>query len=218
MKLHVSSKRKVRGPRAFTLVEALIASTSLVIIVASVIICNLYGLSMATRQQIWMGASHDAAKTVGLLMGDIRSAVSLEVGSYANNVFTQAGTSNQQSGTALMIFTNSTGTVATGPWILYYYNATSNNLVRTNLNPSGTGDCQIVSANSITNDSTHPIFTELDCSDTGTAISNQTGLAPVSVYLSFTKLQNSQVVIANGSAVDLYQLTTVATPRLLLAQ
>jgi hypothetical protein len=58
----------------------------------------------------------------------------------------------------------------------------------------------------------------LDCSDTGTAISNQTGLAPVSVYLSFTKLQNSQVVIANGSAVDLYQLTTVATPRLLLAQ
>jgi hypothetical protein len=218
MKLHVSSNRKLHAWRAFTLVETLIASTCLVIIVASVIACNLYGLSMATRQQIWMGASHDAAKTVGMLMGDIRSAVSLEVGSYSNKVFTQTAGTNQQSGTALMIFTNSTGTVAGGPWILYYYNSTSNNLVRTNLYTTGTGDCQIVSANSITNDSTHPIFTELDFTDTGTAISNRTTLAPISVYLSFTKLQNSQVVIANGSSVDLYQLTTVATPRLLLAQ
>ncbi len=218
MKLQGSKSRTWRGRRAFTLVEALVASVSLIILIGSVIMCNLYGLSMAVRQQIWLGASDDAAQAVGRLMGDIRSAVTLQVGSYQANVFTQTVSSNQQSGNALLIFTNSAGTIAAGPWVLYYYDSTSNNLVRTNFYGAGTlGDYKLVSANPITNDSTHPIFTELDNSGTGAPISNATTLAPVSVYLSFTKLQDPQVVIENGSVVDLYQVTIAVFPRALLS-
>jgi hypothetical protein len=213
MKLQSSDIRTLRGGRAFTLVEALVASTTLVILLGSVIMCNLFGLSMAVRQQIWLGASDDAAQAIGRLMGDIRSAVTLQVGTNLNNVFTPASSTGQQSGTALRIFTNSTGTASAGPWILYYYDSTSNYLVRTNFNGRGVaGDCKLVSANSITNDNNHPIFTEV--SYTGTPLTTAVPTAPISVYLSFTKLQDPDVVIENGSVVDLYQIITTVTPRM----
>jgi Tfp pilus assembly protein PilW len=218
MKLHNSKSRMSRGRRAFTLVEAMVASVTLIILIGSVIMCNLFGLAMATRQQIWLGASDDAAQAVGALEGDIRSAIAMEVGTFQTNVFTITVATNQQSGNALVVFTNSTATLATGPWVLYYYDSTSNNLVRSNFYGVGiAGDSKYVSANPITNDSTHPIFTELDSSGTGTPISNSASLAPVSIYLSFTKLQNPQIVIESGSLVDLYQITITAFPRAMLS-
>jgi Tfp pilus assembly protein PilW len=219
MKLPRSSIKLLRGARAFTLLEAMIASTTLVIVIGSVIMCNLFGLAMAARQQIWVGASDDAAQALGIMMGDIRSAVALQVGSYANNIFTPAGATSQQSGSALLIFTNTGVTFASGPWTMLYYDSVSNNLVRSNFYaPGNPGDFKMVSANWITNDATHPIFTELDCTDTGTAISNVQSLTPVAIYLSFTKLQDPQIVIENGSVVDLYQILATITPRQVLTE
>jgi len=209
MKLHCSKSRTLRGCRAFTLVEALVVSVTLIIIIGSVIMCNLFGLAMSARQQIWLGASDDAAQAASMLMGDIRSAITLQVGTYSNNVFTQTAATNQQSGNALMVFTNTTAT----PWILYYYDSVSNNLIRSNYYGVGiAGDFKLVSANPITNDSGHPIFTEVDY--TGSPLSNCVSLASIQVYLSFTKLQDPGIVIENGSAVDLYQIITTVTPRL----
>jgi hypothetical protein len=212
MKLRPSPSGSLHGRNAFTLVETLITSTTLVIIIGSVIMCNLFGLAMAARQQIWLGASDDSAQAISTMIGDIHSTVSLEVGSFSNNVFTQTASSGQQSGNALLIFTNSSNT----PWILYYYDSVSNNLVRSNYYGAGVaGDSRLVSANPITNDLTHPIFTEVDY--TGTPLSNSTPLAPsICIYLSFTKLQDPQIVIENGSAVDLYQIITTVSPRLRL--
>jgi hypothetical protein len=215
MKLPSSNVRTSRGEYAFTFVEALIASTTLVILVASVIMCNLYGLAMAKRQAIWLGASSDAVQAIGTLTADIRSAVSMQVGSYQSGAFTQCSITNSQTGSALMIFSTSNST----PWTLYYYDTVTSNLYRTNYNgPGVSGDYKMVSANPITNDSTRPIFSELDTSGMGTLITNYNSLAPVSIYLSFIKLQNPQVIIEDGSLVDLYQLTTTVTPRLVLTQ
>lgn len=211
MKLPSSHDVALRGRRAFTLVEVLIASTTLVIIVGSVIMCNLYGLAMASRQQIWLGASDDSAKAMSTLTTNIRSAVTLEVGTFASSVFTQTGSTNQQSGNALMVFftTNST------PWTLFYYDSTSNNLVQSNFYGAGSGgDCRLVSANPITNDVTHPIFTEVDYTDT--PLSNATPVASIGIYLSFTKLQNPQINIESGSIVDLYQISAIVSPRIRL--
>jgi Tfp pilus assembly protein PilV len=220
MKLQCSKSRTLRGWRAFTLVEVMIASVAIIILIGSVIMCNLYGLAMAVRQQIWLGASDDAAQAVSKLMGDIRAANTLQVGTYTSNVFTQTAATNQQSGNALLIFSTTNTALATGPWTLYYYNVAtnmqglnSNSLVRTNFYGAGIpGDCKLVSANPITNDYTHPIFTEVD--STGTPLSTATPVASVSVYLSFTKLQDPQVVIESGSVVDFYQITITVTPRI----
>ena len=212
MKLSASSIKTRRGQRAFTLVEALVASTTLVILTAAVIMANLFGLAMADRQQIWLGASDDAAQAVGTLMGDIRSAITLQVGTWQSGVFTPAVNTNQQSGSALIIY-STTNTTATGPSVLYYYDPSTTNLMRTNYNgPGVAGDYRRVSANPVTNDLTHPIFTEVDY--TGTPLSTNTPLASVNIYLSFIRLQNPQIIIAPGNMVDLYQITTTVSPRL----
>jgi hypothetical protein len=213
MTLRPSNSCGARVARAFTLVEVLVASTTLVILIGSVIMCNLFGLSMAFRQQIWLGASDDSAQAISTLMGDIRSAQYVEVGTYSGGAFAQTSSSNQQAGSALMIFTNTTGTPAAGPWILYYYDSVCNNLCRTDYLGSGiSGDFKYVSANPITNDNTHQIFTQVDY--TGTPLSNATPLSSVTVYLSFTKLQDPQIDIESGSLVDLYQIIMTVTPRL----
>ncbi len=208
MKLTRSSSSGRRGQRGFTLVEALIASTTLVIIVGSVIMCNLFGLAMADRQQIWLGASDDSAEAVSTLTTAIRSANTLQIGSYSSGVFTQDSNTNAQSGNALLVYSTSNSY----PWSLFYYEPTSNNLVQTNYyGPSVAGDYNLVSANPITNDSTHPIFSEVDYN--GNPVTNASSFA-ISIYLSFTKLQDPQIIIENGSLVDLYTVTAVVFPRL----
>jgi hypothetical protein len=227
MRLPCANTRMSRGWRAFTLAETMIASATLVIVMGSVIACNLFGLSMAARQQIWLDASDDAAQAVGTMMQDIRSATILAVGTYSNNVFNQTPGNVQQSGNALMICTNSPTPGNAPPWapysyILYYYDSVSNNLVRVNYNGAGVaGDFKLVSANPITNDYVNPIFTEVSCTQSSgnminTPLTNAAPLAAISIYLSFTKLQNSQVIIESGSAVDLYQIIATVSPRMKL--
>ncbi len=222
MKLSGPNIKSNHGLRAFTLAEALVTSATLIIIIGSVIMCNLFGLAMAVRQQIWLGASDDSAQCVGTLMSDIRSATAISVGTFSNGVFTPVAAGVQQSGNALMIATNTpapTGAALwSAPWTLYYYDgttdATSNSLIRSNFYTSATGDWKLVSANPITNDVTHPIFTQVDY--TGTPLTNATPLSAISIYLSFTKLQDPEIVIEDGSSVDLYQIITVVSPRLRL--
>jgi hypothetical protein len=226
MRLPSSKTRTLRGQIAFTLTEVMISAATLLIVMGSVIACNLFGLAMAARQQIWMGASDDAAQTVSTLMGDIRAATIMAVGSYSNNLFTQASGSGPQSGNALMICT-STNVPSTPPpwtvsWTLYYYDSVSNNLVRSNYYGLGApGDFKLVSANPITNDIIHPIFTEVYCTNVNgsnivTPLSSYTALPAVSVYLSFTAVQNYQIVIGSGSQYDLYQIMATISPRLRL--
>ena len=202
---HQSAGRRNRD--AFTLIESLIVTATLVIVIGSVILCNLFGLSMAVRQQIWMGASDDACRTVSTLMQDIRAATTLQVGNYSSNVFTPTPDNTNQTGNALLIFPT-TNTVA--PFTLYYFNTVSNTLVRTNFITAGVaGDFKQVSANELTND--HPLFSEVSC--TNTVLTNSRPMATISVYLSFTKLQDPQVVIETGSLVDLYQIVLCVSPR-----
>jgi type II secretory pathway pseudopilin PulG len=210
MRTHVPHSQFLRRQAAFTLVETLIVMTTLVIIIGSVIMCNLFGLSMATRQQIWMDATDDSAQAISVLMGDVRSAVTLAVGSYSSGTFTTNATTNQQSGNALMVYT----TTNTTPCVLYYYSTTTSNLTRLYTDPNGNGSSTTVPSDPITNDLTHPIFTEVDY--TGTPLSNQTPVAAIQVYLSFIKLQDPQINIESGSVVDLYQVTTTVSPRIRL--
>ena len=58
-----------------------------VILIGSIVMCNLFGLSMSVRQQIWLSASDDSARALGTLMTDIRTGAS----NYVGNASTMAG-------------------------------------------------------------------------------------------------------------------------------
>ncbi len=203
-------KPEILGLRSgFTLMEATIAMGVLVVLVGSIIMCNLYGLSMAVRQQIWLSASDDAGHALGTLMSDIRTGASNYVGNGNLGGFTNTPINTPEVGNALKIYVNTTNGGTNIPWILYYYDTVSNNLIRTNYTGSNYGDFKLVSANPITND--NYIFTETDY--LGNVLTNPAATPIIQVYLSFTKLQNPQIVIAPGSPVDFYQIITTIADR-----
>jgi hypothetical protein len=202
--------REVVGRRSgFTLAESLVVMATLVILIGSIVMCNLFGLSMFDRQQIWLSASEDAGRALGRLESDIRAGASNYVGNGSLSGFTNATANSNQIGNALKIWIGTTNGGTNIPWILYYYDSTSNMLMRTNYTGSNFGDFDMVSANPITNDNS--IFTETDY--LGNVLTNAISTPIIQVYLSFTKLQNPQIEIAPGSAVDFYQIISTIASR-----
>jgi type II secretory pathway pseudopilin PulG len=209
MKLAISKSALIDQRSGFTLMETVVAMGLGVVLIGSIVMCNLFGLSMSVRQQIWLSASDDSARALGTLMTDIRSGASNYVGNGNLGGFTNIAAGTAQAGNALKIYVGTTNGGTNIPWILYYYDFTSNNLVRTNYTGSNFGDFKLVSANPITNDNF--IFTETDY--LGNVLTTQAATPIIQVYLSFTKLQNPEVSIAPGNPVDFYQIITTVASR-----
>jgi prepilin-type N-terminal cleavage/methylation domain-containing protein len=198
-------KNSRRG-RGFTLAEVLMAVTILVFVFAAIISVNLWGLAMNQRSQIWLNTSDDTRHSMEMLHEDVRTASTIYVGTGSLAGFTNVGATNVQAGNALLLYASTN----TNSWVLYYYDSTTNTLFRTNWDGTAVGDFKMVSANPITND--NYIFTMQDY--LGNILTNATPYPVVAIYLSFTKLQNPQIVIEPGSPVDFYQINTKIAPRM----
>jgi hypothetical protein len=166
----------------------------------------MWGLAMTYRSAIWLDSSDDARKTMGMLHEDVRTASSIYVGTGSLAGFTNAGVTNIQAGNAMLLYASTN----TNNWVLYFFDSSTNTLYRTNYDGTSVGDFRIVTANPITNDSY--IFTMQDY--LGNVLSNATPYPVIAIYLSFTKLQNPQIVIEPGSPVDYYQINTKIAPRM----
>jgi hypothetical protein len=199
------SSRRGRG-RGFTLAEVMLATTILVLVFAAIIAVNLWGLAMNQRSEIWLLCSDDTRHSMGLLHEDVRTASTIYVGTGSLAGFTNVGATNVQAGNAMQVYASTN----TNSWVLYYYDTTSNLLCRTNWDGTSVGDFKMVSANPITNDNN--IFTMEDY--LGNILTNATPYPVIAVYLSFTRLQNPQLVIAPGSPVDFYQINSKIAPRM----
>jgi hypothetical protein len=204
--------------RAFTLVEAMMASTVLVMVITSMILLNLWGLAMAARQQIWMSASDDSTQAYAALMQDIHSANTFCIGSGSNAAGFATNTTTSQSD-CLLIYPTPTNNI----WICYYYNPTSNAacpyadaLVRTNYNATNTGvsfrrlltyaERRGTGGGGITND--QHLFTTEDLNG-NPIVNNSTTPVIIDLYLGFIKSRNAQIVIAGPSNVaDVFQVRT----------
>jgi len=208
MRVRFKIPNPAAGVRAFTLAETLIVMGLIVVVGTALIFCNMFGMSMAVRQQIWMDASSDTAKTLGTVMNDVRAGELLAVGNYVNGVFVQAPDNTNQWGDAIRIYSSTSTNLP--PWVDYYYSTTTSNLIRTNYNGAGvSGSYSEISANPITND--QRIFTFENY--LGTIWTNTQTTPVVDVYLSYVKLQNPQVMIGPGNLIDLYMVRTRICPR-----
>ncbi|MGA3180398.1 MAG: hypothetical protein ABSF38_08665 [Verrucomicrobiota bacterium] len=219
MRLTIDQARGLGRAGGFTLGEALMASSVLMLVVMAMISFNLWGLSMATRSQIWLSAGDDARNAMRMLHQDIRTAYSVQVGSGISNGggpsngFIAVSATSPWVGNALFVVpsTNIYG------WVEYYYDTNSNMLCRTNYDGVSAGSFNLVSANPITND--NPIFTMqelLGSTINGSnvmAYNNTNPFPLVSIYLSFTSLQNPQIQIAPGNPVDFYQINSKVSMR-----
>jgi type II secretory pathway pseudopilin PulG len=217
MKITFANPHRLSHQSAFTLVEALVAMATLVILAGSLIMCNLYGISMAYRQQIWLSSSDDAARAFGMMLTDIRSGQSNAVGSGNLGGFTNIPQGTWQAGNALKIWGATTNAGTNLPWILYYYDPPSSNLYRTNYTGSNYGDFRLVSANCVQTNNTanaSNVFAQYDYLGNRVEQTTNCPTAPlVQVCLAFTSMQNPQIVIAPGGMIAFYQIQTTIASR-----
>lgn len=216
MKMKLSHATAAGQRSGFTMVEMMVVMVTLVVLCGSLIMCNLFGLSMAVRQQIWLSASDDSAQVLGKLMTDIRSGASNYVGNGSLAGFTNANTNVWQQGNALKILQANTNGITNGAWVMYYYDPPTSNLYRTNWTGSNSGDFMMASANMITTNNMYNsnIFSAYQfLNGSWVPETNVAGTQMILVCLGFTKLQNPQIIIGPGNLVDFYQITTMIASR-----
>jgi hypothetical protein len=133
------------GDLAFTLPEMMVSGAILVLMVGGMVLANLFGLRMFQIEETKLNASDQARKIVGVLMDEIHSCDTFQIGKFTNGTFTGLPLGAPQIGPALIVYptTNLTN------YIMYFVNTGDHKFRRAT---SVSGSTRIV-AQSVTNSS-----------------------------------------------------------------
>ena len=183
------------GEPAFTLTELMVSVTIFILLVGGVVSTNLFGLRMFQIEEIKLNASDEARRIVGVLMDEIHSCTTFQIGTFTNSTFTGLPLGAPQLGPALIVYptTNTTG------YIMYFVNPPDQTFRRATSVP---GSMRIVAR----------------------SVTNATGLFRAQDYLGnvLTNMQNNTVLHLKlefyqaarfGVPPDYYKLETSTTRR-----
>jgi hypothetical protein len=128
MKLSKPTAGRIRqnGSAAFTLPEALIATSVFLLLVIGIVSANLFGLRWYQIGQSEMVATDSAREAIGKMSGELRNCNNALVGIVTNGTFVAHVNGEQQSGNGLMIY----ATTNTNSYVLYYVNTSNENFIR----------------------------------------------------------------------------------------
>jgi len=105
MKTRIETGRRALGPaRAFTLVELMVTMALFTVVIGGVIYSHITGLKMYELTKAKLGANDQTRTALGLLVGEVRSAHTLEIGNVSGATFTQVADGSPQEGAALQIY------------------------------------------------------------------------------------------------------------------
>jgi len=115
-RFHTGSRRS--GELAFTLTEVMVSMAIFTLLVAGLVSANLFGLRMFQIEENKLNASDQARKIVGVLMNEIHSCETFQIGTFTNGTFTGLPLGVAQIGPALIVYpsTNITN------YIVYFVN------------------------------------------------------------------------------------------------
>lgn len=215
MKSHLSNSRPAcrksqRGERAFTLVEAMFASGTLVVLILAVLSAHLMGLRLDQLVESKAGASDASRRVINQLPMDIRAAKMWTIGNLSGTNVTPIAGGSPQQGTALQLFQTSVGS----SYILYYFDLSDSNnsngkLVRTtstNWNP-------VVIASNLINSL---YFTAEDYN--GVVATNQGNSTTykniIHTVLQVCQFQYPLTAVGTNGLYDYYRMDLKATPHL----
>jgi hypothetical protein len=128
---------------AFTLTEMMVSAAVFILLVGGVVSTNLFGMRMFQIEQIKLNASDEARKIVGVLMDEIHSCDSFQIGTFANGTFTGLPLGAPRLGPALIVYP----TTNTTQYIMYFVNPADQRFWRATSVP---GSARVV-AQSVTN-------------------------------------------------------------------
>ena len=186
--------------QGFTLTEVMITMALVLIVLAAVLSCHLFGMRLFELTKAKLGASDEARGAISTLISEIRSAKTLRVGSGTLASFAEVIPNQPQVGNAIQIYP----TINTNSFIRYFWDSTDQKLKR------ATNDATeaYVVAHSISN---QIVFTAEDY--TGKVLTNNDNNRVIGLSLQFYQLQYPAVSIGPGNHYDYYQLRTKITRR-----
>lgn len=129
--------------RAFTLPEILIASTILVLLVAGILLANLFGLRIFQLSQTKLNATQWSRETLMQFTDEIHSCNQVQVGTISNGVFSAFLDGELQQGNALFI----NPTSDTNSYVVYFVDPDDQTFRRTTDQTNST----VILASSVTN-------------------------------------------------------------------
>jgi hypothetical protein len=205
MKKHIGTiGRKKRGTRAFTVPEYMVTVACMVVVVGAVLSAYIYGLKMVQFTRPKLEANDEARKTLSLLTEDIRSAHRIRLGTRSAGGFKELPAFSLQKASGIRVHP----TTNTNSFVIYYWDQTSQALMRTTNSSAG-----VVVANSVTNDD---VFTGEDWR--GNPYTDHNSSLVVGVKLQFyqtpfPKAAGPQTNGVQGGLFDFYQLRTKINKR-----
>ena len=191
-----------RRRQGFTLAEVMITMALVLIVLAAVLSCHLFGMRLFEVTKAKLGASDEARGAISTLISEIRSAKVLRIGSGTLASFAEVIPNQPQVGNAIQIYPS----LNTNAFIRYFWDASDQKLKR------ATNDATeaYVVAHAISN---QIVFTAEDYS--GRILTNHENNRVIGLSLQFYQLQYPAVPIGPGNHYDYYQLRTKITRRAL---
>lgn len=131
------------GELAFTLTELMVSAAVLILLVGGIVTANLFGLRMFQVEETKLNVSDQTRKIVGVLMDEIHSCETYQIGAFTNGTFTGLPLGAPQIGPALVVYptTNATN------FIMYFVTTADRRFWRATSAP---GSARVV-AQSVTN-------------------------------------------------------------------
>lgn len=133
------------GELAFTLAEMMVSGAILVLMIGGMVSANLFGLRMFQIEETKLTASDQARKIVGVLMDEIHSCDTFQIGTFTNGTFTGLPLGAPQIGPALIVYP----TTNLANYVMYFVNSGDHKFRRAT---SVAGSTRVV-AQSVTNSS-----------------------------------------------------------------
>jgi prepilin-type N-terminal cleavage/methylation domain-containing protein len=191
------------GRRAFTLPEMMTTMAIFAMVMAAVLASQLYGMRMFQVTSPKLGASDEARAAISSLVGDIRSAKLIRVGTGSLGDFTECPANQLQQGNAIQIYP----TLDLSSYVRYYWDISDQKFKRTT-NGAVAYD---VLASSVSNSL---VFTSED--SVGNILTNNQNNRVIGLKLEFYQIQYPKMAVGPGQYYDYYQLHTRVTQRTLM--
>jgi hypothetical protein len=193
--------------RAFTLTSLMVASGLVLMVAASVIYTQVFGLRMAQITEGKLGANAHSRKVLSKLIEDAHSAQKWRIGQWSANAFVETAANTLQRGNALLFYPDAS---ITNVFSRYYFDSTDNTLKRYLSVSNASGSSLTLLTNLLASGVSNAIsFTAQDF--LGNTLTNKNNRTVLVVSIPFFQLQNPSVGIGTGYFYQSYTLRNKIT-------
>ena len=197
--------RSHRSPaeQAFTMVEFQISMAIILLVIAGVISSHVFGLKLNEATRAKLSASDAARNAVGKLVGDIRTAKVIQVGSGNYSSFVAIPNGQTQQGSSLRVYPGTN----TNSFVVYYRDSSNTKLLRAVTNGvTPKTIAEYLKTNIV-------LFTSENFS--GSPLTDNQNNRVIGVTLEFYQIQYPVTTIGQGGYFDYYKVSTKITRRAL---